>query len=238
MHRIPFWKKIPCIRLVIPFMTGIVIQFKYNLNLEVLFAIWCVCFVLISLFFFISLRSKFRLVVVNGIIYCIIIATTGCIITQKNDIRNRKEWMGNSVQSQMIFIAFLKDPPVEKANSYRGVAELKWIVQKNNCTPFAGRIILNFKKDRKPPTEGTELLIKKIPEPVTNSGNPGSFDFTTYCLFQGITHQLYVTKGDYEIVNDNKNGPIDKFIQRSRRLVLNCLQKNINGRERGLAEAR
>ncbi|MFL5773350.1 MAG: ComEC/Rec2 family competence protein [Flavisolibacter sp.] len=237
MHPIPFWNKVPCIRLLMPFMGGIIIQHEYRLPCEFLFICWVSSLVVVSLLFFISLKSRFRLIAINGIICCLMITITGSIITCRNDVTENKKWIGNINQAGILLLADLKEPVEEKAGTFRGIVQVRFFLNENYCSPACGKLIIYFKKDGNPPAAGTEILINKIPELVNTSGNPGSFDFKSYCLFQGITHQLYVTKDNYAIVATGRNSALESFIQQSRDLVLNCLKKNINGRELGLAEA-
>ncbi|RYF85220.1 MAG: ComEC/Rec2 family competence protein [Chitinophagaceae bacterium] len=71
-----------------------------------------------------------------------------------------------------------------------------------------------------------------------NAGNPGSFDYKTYCLFQGITHQVFLTGEDYLVLPGESTNAFNRFIFNSRVWVVTTLRKYISGdKEQGLAEA-
>lgn len=71
-----------------------------------------------------------------------------------------------------------------------------------------------------------------------NSGNPGGFDYRSYSLFKGITHQVFLNPGEMEIIKRKKTGWLSQTIFASREQILEILRKNIPGeKEAGLAEA-
>ena len=73
---------------------------------------------------------------------------------------------------------------------------------------------------------------------IKNAGNPGSFDYKRYSLFQGITHQVYLTANDFQLLPQQSKNIFDELIFNCREWVLNVLRKFICGtKEQGLAEA-
>ncbi|MGZ5287806.1 MAG: ComEC/Rec2 family competence protein, partial [Flavisolibacter sp.] len=75
-------------------------------------------------------------------------------------------------------------------------------------------------------------------QPIQNSGNPGAFDYSRYCLFQGITHQVYLVPTDIFELPGKTTHPFKTFIFACRQWVVKTLQHWIPGKkEQGLAEA-
>ena len=103
-----------------------------------------------------------------------------------------------------------------------------------------GKIILYLGKDSsyRNLSYGSRLVINKPLQEIKNSGNPGGFDYKRYSLFHGITHQVFLTRKDYEILPELNRSRFQQFINTIRAGVLKILRKNIDGvKESGLAEA-
>jgi competence protein ComEC len=134
----------------------------------------------------------------------------------------------------------LEEPLVEKTNSYKALASFTAINHNDSTKLIEGKLILYFRKDSiLPPLQyGSQIVFKKPLQEIKNAGNPGSFDYKTYCLFQGITHQVYLNADDYIILPGNNRSAFTNFIFQTRDWVVNTLKKNISGeKEQGLAEA-
>src|SRR5690348_9454110 len=159
MHPIPFWKKIPSLRLVIPLATGILIQNEFCIRPYILICCIVSCLAVLFLFFFVPIRWKYILSPVNGIICCLVVAATGSVVTTRNDILQNKAWFGNQDLNHATYYVTIKDAPVEKANSFRAVADVHWIADKTKKILSSGKLLLYFKKESNIPISGTGMII-------------------------------------------------------------------------------
>ena len=234
------WKKAPAIRILIPFMLGILLQWLLQFETTILLLFFSTSLLLIALFFFIPFFEKFKLAAVNGISIALLFATLGALLTWQKDIRHDKSWFGKNYTEGSSLLVTILEPPVEKAKSYKANASVDFILKEDSSLKSNGTIILYFKKDSmiRSLKYGSQLLLKKDLQEIKNSGNPGGFDYKKYLLFQGITHQLYLNETDFEILASEKKDRFTQFIFSLRVKVLNILRKNIKGeKEIGLAEA-
>lgn len=234
-------------------MAGIMIQWRLQVGINTWWIILLVAFAALIIFFIIPFFSRYRFAFISGIITSILFFSIGAILTWQKDIRNDKQWLGNYYHKQDAIIVTLDEPPVEKTKSIKATATVSYLFQNGKTIPVKGKIILYFKKEL--PTDpafpaskqagsslqlryGSQIFFKKSLQEIKNSGNPGGFDYKRYSLFQGITHQVYLKKEEFEVLNGIKENWFRKFINSSRKMVLTILRKNIKGdRELGLAEA-
>ena len=73
---------------------------------------------------------------------------------------------------------------------------------------------------------------------ISNSGNPGAFDYRKYCLFQGITHQVYLTGRDFLVLEGRNENTLELFLSQSRFFFIDIIKRYIgSAKEAGLAEA-
>lgn len=237
---IHIWKKAPAIRMLIPLMLGILLQWHLQADTGILILILSVSFCSLFVFFFIPFFEKFKLAAANGISIAFLFASLGALLTWQKDIRHDKIWFGNNYLPGNPLIVTLLEPPVEKTKSYKANASVDFILQNDSAIKTKGTVIIYFKKDSliKKLHYGSQIFIQKHLQEIKNSGNPGGFDYKKYSLFQGITHQLYLNENDFEILPSEKKTGFQQFIFSLRAKVLNILRKNIKGeKELGLAEA-
>ena len=237
---IHIWKKAPAIRIIFPFMLGILLQ--WHLQAEVTFLLWIfsLSFLILASFFFIPFFEKFRLAAINGIAIAFLFATLGALLARQKDIRHDVNWFGKKYIKENSLIVTILEPPVEKSKSFKANASVDFLLQQDNFLRTKGTVILYFKKDSLVSSlkYGSQLLIKKNLQEIKNSGNPGGFDYKKYSLFQGITHQLFLNENDFEILPTENKSTFRVFIFSLREKVLHILRKNIKGeKEQGLAEA-
>ena len=136
-------------------------------------------------------------------------------------------------------IAVLDEMPVEKTKSFKANARLTHLVSGDSLLPVKGNIIIYFKKDTALQlTYGSQLIFSKDLQEIKNSGNPGGFDYKRYSLFQGITHQVYLKPGEYELIPGTQKNEFRQFLYNTREKILDILRLYIKGnKEQGLAEA-
>jgi len=234
------WNKAPFIRLLAALAAGIITQWYVQISLPVLLTIFAASFVCIATYSFTGIRHRYQLSLFNGIAVTLLFISMGALLVWTNDIRHDKTWAGHHLKEQSSFIVTLQEPLVEKANSYKALASFTSISNDDSALPVSGKLIVYFKKDTAmPPLHyGSQVIFNKNLQEIKNAGNPGSFDYKTYCLFQGITHQVYLTDQDYVLLPGIDQSSFQNFIFDSRSWVVNTLKKNIAGeKEKGLAEA-
>src|SRR5688572_2254173 len=176
----------------------------------------------------------------RGGVVCLLVALLGSLLVWLHDIRNDKDWLGQHYKAGMPVMVTLQEPLVEKANSYKALVYSEGVYGDKILTPTKGWLLIYFKKDSllPPLAYGSQIVFNKPLQEIKNSGNPGSFDYKTYSLFQDITHQVYLTKEDWVVVPTTSTSAFKEFIFRSRAWVVSTLKQYISGdKEQGLAEA-
>ncbi|HEX7845007.1 MAG TPA: ComEC/Rec2 family competence protein, partial [Chitinophagaceae bacterium] len=237
---IHFWRKTPFLRLLLFLIPGILLQWYLQLSVAIWLATAGSALIIFSGFYFLSLFQRFKFLFITGLAVAMLFVALGALLVWKQDVRNNSNWFGHSYNSSDALIVSLDEPLVEKTKSFKANAIVHSIIKDGNSIPVAGRIIVYFKKDTvvNELAYGSQLIFKKPLQEIKNSGNPGGFDYKRYSLFQGITHQVYLQQGEFEIIAGKKEKWLPKFIYDSREWVLTILRNNIKGdKELGLAEA-
>ena len=237
---VSIWKKAPFIRLLIPFITGIILQWYLQIPSLLWVLIFLLAFIVFICFFFLPFFSRYKLSVLNGLSVMFIFISSGAMLVRHNDMRLEKDWFGNFTKNEPAFIITLNENLVEKTKSLKANATVNAVLDKNETYAATGNLIVYFTKDNSMPalSYGSKIIIRKPLQEIKNTGNPGSFDYKRYCLFQQLTHQVYLKKGDFILLPEKSEYWLTKLINNIREGVLNIIRTYIPGeKEKGLAEA-
>jgi len=234
------WKKAPFLRFLIPFISGIILDWEFRVNLSVFWIALLSAISFLLIFPFLNFFKKYKLSILNGFFIGILFISIGGLLTRFNNISRDESWFGKKYNSQETLLVSLLETPVEKTNSYKANASVDFIYKNDCIIKVKGKIILYFKKDSNISnlTYGSRIIIKKSLQEIKNSGNPGGFDYKRYSLFHGITHQVYLKENEFEILAGKNKSLLNEFLITVRKKVISILRKNIKGeKELGLAEA-
>jgi len=237
---IPIWKKAPFIRFLVPLIAGIILQWNFQWRLEILWGVFSSSMILFGISFLLTSYRRYKLAVINGVTIIIIFLSLGSLLVWYQDIRHNSNSYGNQYKNSDDVIAILQEPLVEKANSYKAVARITAIGKNNEFTAAKGDAILYFQKDPDILSldYGSEIMFSSPLQEITNAGNPGGFDYKRYSLFQGITHQAFLKKGGFIVLDKKEQSLFGRMLFPIRKKVLSVLRTNIPGeKELGLAEA-
>ena len=237
---VPIWKKAPFIRLLLPIVIGILVQWTYAFDEPViLFAIFSFGLAL-ALFRFLPLSIRFKFQTLQGFILNLILIAFGLLITHQKDIRNRPEWFGNNYHDSDYLVVTVNEPLVEKNKSFKADAIITNVVHNKSVLSTTGKVILYFKKDSlKPPLlqYGDKILIDKPLQKITNSGNPGAFNYQRYSSFKQIFHNIFLKDNEWAVLHDKDVDPFKKFLFTCRQNILAILRKHVGEDDDQLAIA-
>lgn len=236
----PAWRKAPFIRLLVPLIAGILLQWSFQINVAIPWLVLLVALITLIIFFFIPILKRFRFSSLNGIMITFIFLSVGSLLAGYKDIRNDKQWLGNFYKEDQTLLVTLEEPPVEKTKSLKCDAAVNELIEKGHSIKVKGRIIIYFRKDSllPPLTYGSQIIFSKSLQEIKNPGNPGSFDYKRYALFQGITHQVYLKPGEFVIPENKNKNWLDQFLFATREKIVSILRNYIPGEKaQGLAEA-
>lgn len=238
-YRVYVWQQAPAIRLLLPFVAGILLQWYLPLSLTLLLVAFTSLLLLTFLFSFLLLAKQYRLRSAGGLLMHGLLVLGGMWLVWTKDIRNNGLWIGTQYKPGDYVVATLQEPLLQKEASFKALAQVEYRYSNNKILPLRGRCILYFKLDAAAYLNyGTQLLIFKPLQEIKNSGNPESFDYKQYSLFNGITHQVYLTNNDFALLPQEDKTALSRLVFWLRIKVLGILKTYIRGaKEVGLAEA-
>ena len=238
---VPLWKKAPFIRLLLPFMVGILLQWYLQIPIAVgILSLLCFS-TAYCLFNFLPLAAKFKLQFLQAIILNAILIAFGLMITWQKDVQNSNNWFGNHYQATDYLIVRIDEPLTKKEKSYKAGGVIEAVVHNDSVINVKGKVLLYLAKDSlAPPLQyGDKILINKRLQQIKNTGNPGAFNYQRYAAFQSTFHNVFLKQKDWVKLEAKSINPLKQFIFTSRENILYILKKNIiaGKAELGIAEA-
>lgn len=176
----------------------------------------------------------------RGLVLTMALLSAGMIITWLKDARNDQDWLGKQYQPGDLVMVAIDEPLVAKEKSYKATASVMYVFKEGKKINASGSIIIYLKKDSLNYTlrAGDRILFSRDLQEIRNAGNPGGFDYKRYALFNGITHQVYLTDKNYHRLSGNDLPWYQSWLLQSRNYVLTAIKTHIKGaKEQGLAEA-
>jgi len=236
----PVWKEAPFIRLIIPFIAGIICEWYYPLPVPAAWSLLAISSLALWLFSFIPLSYQYRTQWWNGLWLHSILFITGYLLIYYKDVRHHNNCITRQYIAGNAVLVTIEEPLSEKDQSFKTVASVQAVFSDHSVHSARGNILLYFHKDSTSLhlQYGTQLILYKKLLPVKNTGNPGSFDYQRYCIFQGILYQVYLKQGEYMALKIKNESLIRKHLLSTEEKIVSILKKFIPGKkEAGLAEA-
>ena len=238
---IPIWKKAPFIRLLLPLIAGIILQWYLQIPLQVIVTALIFCTIAFLLFLLLPLAFRFKIQALQGLIIQLLFIALGAWLTWQKDIRHQDNWYGNYYKEGNYLIVRIDEPLVEKNKSFKADGYVETVIQDGKAIAAEGKLLLYFSKDsfKTNLAYGDKIIIHKNLQRIKNSGNPGAFNYQRYAAFQGIFHNVFLKNKDWKTINKNSSNGFKQLIFSAREYVLGVLKKSIrSGKdELGIAEA-
>ena len=242
-YGIPVWKKAPFIRLLLPLVAGIILQWYVQFPAVVIITAIISFSVSFCLFLLLPVAVRFKWQALQGFIIHLLIISFGLLLTWQKDIRHNNNWYGNYYKDSSFLIVRIDEPLVEKNKSFKAEGYVESVIKKDTNIPCKGKLLLYFSKDgfTRQLNYGDRILIHKNPQLIRNSGNPGAFNYQRYAAFHQTFHHVFLKEKDWKKLQviSEKTSRLQQLIFTARDYVLSVLRKRMEAGkdELGIAEA-
>lgn len=236
---IPVWKEAPFLRLIVPFIAGILLQRHTGAAAIAYWFLLAVGAAGSVLFLYLPSFTRFRNYKWAGLLMHALLLATGALVSWYNDARHQHGWIGHPAGSEAGLLVTLDEPLHKKAASYKAVASVEGLVLHRRFAKAGGKIFLYFTGGKPPPgiTYHSRLLFCKPLQSISNLGNPAGFDYKAYCAFQNVFHQVYLQPWEYAVLGDKRKNDLAGSLFLWREKIIRTLRRWVSARHAGLAEA-
>ncbi len=240
-YAIPLWKKAPFIRILLPFLTGILVQYYFEIPYFIILSLVGIATSLYFIFSAIPLAYRYSFRWIQGVLISFIIFFAGMMTLWQKDVRNDSNWFGHLYNDSSSLIIKVNEPLIEKEKSYKAEGRVEKIIKNGTGKNVTGKILLYFSKEdlMQLPKYGDKILISGGLQLIKNAGNPGGFNYSRYMAFQQTFYQVFLKQNKYVLLNVHNENALYSFIYNARKKVINILQEFVKGNKKvtGIAEA-
>ncbi len=238
---IPIWKAAPFLRLLLPVIAGIILQWYLQINILLISVIAGSFLIAFITFSFLPLSVKFKLSSLQGLLLNLLLICFGMLLIWKNDCRINSDWYGNYYKENDWLVVRINEPIVEKTKSFKVDGYIESMIRNDSVINGNGKMLLYFSKDSAVGQlhYGDKILISKKLQAIKNSGNPGAFNYERYSAFQQTFHNVFLKEKDWVKLKETRVNWFNQFIFSARDKILSTLEKTVgaNTDELGIAEA-
>jgi len=215
-----FLQRTPFLRLLLPFIVGILLYQYVELFRWSLFALFVLSCCLIILSFLIrtpKLQFHFRWLFGCGIF--LFMLTLAYVLSDKHE----NEKVFDHLHKKGIYRVELTAAPIEKANSYLCRVDLIHYFDSKAWAPARGTANLYFQKDSAASKLlfGDRLFVEAEFVPPEKAQNPDGFDYAAYLKRQGIGATSFISSGSWQITDRNAAFSIQRAADKCRNYLLN-----------------
>lgn len=237
---IPLWKKAPFLRLLPFLIIGILLQQTFNIVVLTCWMVFAIGILFYISYSFLSFEQKLRQYWITASGTILLLISIGTLIMHYNDVRTKPLWYGHIYKSGDTIVGRCIEPLTEKNKSYKTQIAVEGIIKDGKIQPATGNVLVYI--DNKIQANnfplGSTFLLSSTLQQIKGTGNPAAFDYSEYCVRQGLFHQTFVRNNQYALLKiDTKISWLDKLIFQQQQHIIQILKQYIPQAAQGIAEA-
>ncbi len=228
------WDEIPAVRLLLPFLMGILLFIYLEQALPFLLASLFLCFILLLLLNYYQVMSRnYRWRWLYGALLSLFCLIGGYYTTQESTPILKTQHFSHHLTDSAFAIVQVEEPLLAKKKSFKTTVSVLEINNGTKKTPTIGQAIVYLKKDSLSAQlkYGDWLLVDANFKNIQAPKNPHEFDYQAYLRYQNIYHQAYFKAANWRALSlNNANGFYLRLYQ-LRAHLLAQIQSKIKGKE-------
>lgn len=223
------WNQAPFIRLILPFLAGIITAVYFPFQLEYSIYIIALLAAIISLLILIpKLNISYR----KSWWFGLIVNSTLFIFSYQLTILNTERFAANHyskyVDSAQYVYSRLTESFLEKEKSLKVVVEVLAVKQGDEWKNTSGKAMVYLKKDARALNlkYGDGIVMKVDFKEVPLPQNPGEFNYKRFLAFHNVNQQAYIKNDEWVYSGQNTGNAIIRYSINLRNSLLNVLTSN------------
>jgi competence protein ComEC len=235
-----FLRKAPFVRLILPFIVGLILGFNFQLVHFII--LWFVYITFILAFGFVMLRKisgNYKCQQFYGFIINLFLIGSGAFMAQYQVNRYSNQYLPTDKKIEITCL--LADYPEERANSYKCIVKVYHYTANNFLISFDHKVMLYFQKSKtiEALKAGDIVRAKSWIAEIRKKINPSpGFDYGAYMVKQGIVYQGYTDSLSWKIIERDQLNVINKLAIQCREKLLDTYRNvGFTGRELGVISA-
>ncbi|MCX6251085.1 MAG: ComEC/Rec2 family competence protein [Bacteroidetes bacterium] len=234
------WRQYPILRLIVPFLTGIITAIKFNGHPLVLIWVITPVFLLFLVMRGIMRPLAYRNRWIPGVIIYFLLFLILYQLTLDKQIFGEASFAGPLKSSGEIYLGEIIEQPVQKTKNVKVVIGLKGVRWKGGWKKISDRVLVYFRNDWNTGTlfYGDRIVfyseLTEPPDPVT----PFMFNYKQFLTLRGIRLQAFVKENHWRRIGRNSRNPLVTLAISFRNQLLGIFRDNqVRGKEFAVGSA-
>lgn len=184
-------KQNPLLRLVLPFVVGIAVEWNCHVELQHMILVVAVSLSALLLGFF-----RFSPKWLFGLGAVTFMFAAGVFVEHCQNVRMSSAW---SLEKQ-VYVARLQEVPSVRGTNVKALASVSLAGDGGSDVRKEGSVYIYFQRTPKSDLLeiGDSVCFEAVVRPPKNAGNPAEFDFENYCRVKGITGSVFLYDDDWQ----------------------------------------
>lgn len=236
-----FWDKFPLLRLIIPFMLGIISAYYFGIQTTFLFYFLLILVGVLAVFIFIKkAKLPYPKQWIFGMVLIISVFISGFQLIESFSKSSDNKYFERVIKKDDIVITKITSPISVKEKTIKSFAKIIAVGKPGQWCTCEGNIVISIQRD--PSSEalkyGDLLLFNSTIKEINPAQNPDEFDYKEYLSYKNIFHQTYVDADHWDVLAENQGNPVVALSIEMRDKVFRIFKDNgITGSEFGLVAA-
>jgi competence protein ComEC len=235
------WSEFPFIRLVIPFILGIIAAITSGFNFQINLLILVLFLTIIGAYvFFLYKKTGYKFRWLFGVMITVFIFLCGYNLTVQKTEKFSDDHFGKYAGKEVYAVVRIAEQPEIKENSSKTVVDVIRVKDSTGWHDTDGKSLVYFKKDSLSSliSYGDLLIVNTTFTDVRQPQNPEQFDYKKYLSDRFVYQQAFIGAENWKISARNSGSSIQSLAYFLREKILNILSSNeISGREYAVISA-
>jgi competence protein ComEC len=216
---IDYLQRTPFIRILLPFLSGVITESFVWLRLDRLLFIFIL--VLFLSLMVIVRRSGYYRDTLAGILFTLFFFLSGIFVTSEKN-KPKKFTDGSFYQATIL------EQPVEKPKSFKAEAIVTALLSGDTILTAHEKIIVYFAKSDKMDSlkAGSCIVFNQTPREIENQGNPFEFDYKGYTGKKGVFRQIFLKGNSWKNTGRDSSFSIMILAENARDFLLDIYRRN------------
>lgn len=229
--------KAPMIRLIFPFILGIILGSMFPFGNAL--ALGVACGVLLCAMFYLA-YFRLKQTLWYPFVFFLSFALAGFSLASLDSPQRNPDDFSHFVGEDNWLEVVVKEMPTQSTNTMKAMVEVTRIGDSAGWHESSGKMMVFFRKDSLAYGlhYGDRLLVRGSPHEVSAPQNPYQFDYRKYLERKGICHQLYLTSEQYRVLESSSEHGIHALAYRLRAKMIDIIKNSgLSEKEQGIASA-
>lgn len=236
-----FWNQAPLVRLLFPFIAGILTAVYLPYHIENYFLIILPYVAILAAIVFIPpFRITYKRSWIFGLITYLLLFLTGYQLTIYKTEKFNKHHFSKYVNGKSSVVGYVLQSPIEKDRTYKMVYEITGVKYKGEWVGCEGKAMIYLKKDSNSASlkYGDEFILNGTFNDIPSAGNPGEFNYQRFLAFHNIFQQCSADEKSWMPTGKNAGNIILQYSYTLRDRLLKVLRDySIKGDEYAVGAA-